>query len=62
VIGNLREQIQEIADDLLDLVQERGRMDASEDYGFLLPAYILSDFMGFPKRTATECSNGRWIS
>ena len=24
-------------------------MDASEDYGFLLPAYVLSDFMGFPK-------------
>ena len=49
VIGNLKGQIQQIADELLDRVQERGRMDASEDYGFLLPAYILSDFMGFPK-------------
>ena len=49
VIGNLKGQIQQIADELLDRVQEQGRMDASEDYGFLLPAYILSDFMGFPK-------------
>ncbi len=49
VIGNLKGQIQQIAEELLDRVQERGRMDASEDYAFLLPAYILSDFMGFPK-------------
>lgn len=49
VIRNLRAQIQEIADELLDRVQDRGHMDASEDYGFLLPAYVLSDFMGFPK-------------
>ena len=49
VIGNLKGQIQQLADELLDRVQERGRMDASEDYGFLLPAYVLSDFMGFPQ-------------
>ena len=49
VIGNLKGQIQQLADELLDRVQETGRMDASEDFGFLLPAYILSDFMGFPK-------------
>ena len=24
-------------------------MDVSGDYGFLLPAYVLSDFLGFPK-------------
>ena len=49
VIRALKEQIQRIADELLDRVQARGRLDASEDYGFLLPAYVLSDFMGFPK-------------
>jgi cytochrome P450 len=49
VIGGLKERCQQIADELLDRVQDRGRVDASEDYGFLLPAYVLSDFMGFPK-------------
>jgi cytochrome P450 len=49
VVKALKEQIQRIADELLDRVQARGRLDASEDYGFLLPAYVLSDFMGFPK-------------
>jgi len=47
-IRGLRGQIQQIADELLDRVQDRGRLDASEDYGFLLPAYTLSDFLGFP--------------
>ena len=47
-IRGLRGQIQQIADELLDRVQDRGRLDASENYGFLLPAYTLSDFLGFP--------------
>jgi cytochrome P450 len=49
VISGLRNQIQQIADELLDRVRDQGRMDACENYGFLLPAYVLSDFMGFPK-------------
>jgi cytochrome P450 len=49
VIRSLTEQIQHVADELLDRVQGQGRLDASEDYAFLLPAYVLSDFMGFPK-------------
>ncbi|AHY46011.1 Cytochrome P450 [Rubrobacter radiotolerans] len=49
-IRALRGDIQRIADELLDRVEERGRrVDVSEDYGFLLPAYVLSDFMGFPE-------------
>jgi cytochrome P450 len=42
-------QIQQAADELLDRVQDQGHMDASKDYGFLLPAYLLSDFMGVHK-------------
>ena len=49
-VRGLKEKIQQIADELLDKVQDQGRMDASEDFGFLLPAYVLSDFMGFPKQ------------
>jgi cytochrome P450 len=48
-IRGLEARIQGVADELLDRVQDRGRMDASGDYGFLLPAYVLSDFLGFPK-------------
>ncbi len=48
-IRGLQARIQQIADELLDRMQSRGRMDASGDYGFLLPAYVLSDFLGFPK-------------
>lgn len=48
-IRGLRGVIQTIADELFDKVQGRGRMDVSGDYGFLLPAYVLSDFLGFPK-------------
>ena len=48
-IRGLQARIQQIADELLDRVQDRGRMDVSGDYGFLLPAYVLSDFLGFPK-------------
>ena len=49
-IRALKPQIQDIADELLDAVQDRGHMDISGDYGFLLPAYVLSDFLGFPKK------------
>ena len=50
VIRGMRGQIQQLADELLDRVQDRGRMDASEDFGFLLPAYVLSDFLGVHKK------------
>lgn len=49
-VRGLKEKIQQIVDELLDRVQDQGRMDGSEDFGFLLPAYVLSDFMGFPKQ------------
>jgi cytochrome P450 len=48
-IRDLKEKIQQLVDELLDRVRDRGHMDASGDFGFLLPAYVLSDFMGFPK-------------
>lgn len=49
-IRGLRGQIQQIADELLDRVQDTGRLDVSADYAFLLPAYVLSDFLGFPEK------------
>lgn len=49
VVRGLRGRIQQVADELLDRVEDSGRMDASGDYGFLLPVYVLSDFLGFPE-------------
>jgi cytochrome P450 len=49
VVHSLRGLIQQSVDDLLDGVQGRGRMDASGDFAFLLPAYVLSDLLGVHK-------------
>ena len=48
-VRKLRGQIQEAADELLDRVQERGHFDVCGEFAFLLPAYVLSDFLGVHK-------------
>lgn len=45
-IEAMREPIERIANELLDRVTDDARLDVAADYGFLLPAYVLSDFMG----------------
>ena len=45
-IAALREPIERGANELIDRVIDSGRIDVAADYGFLLPAYVLSDFMG----------------
>jgi cytochrome P450 len=42
----MREPIERIANELLDRATDSGKLDVAGDYGFLLPAYALSDFMG----------------
>ncbi len=46
VIHALAGQIQQATDELLDRVQGQGHMDASGDFAFLLPAYVLSNLLG----------------
>src|SRR3954452_16137654 len=48
-VQKLTAVIRQAANELLDRVQPAGRLDVSGDYGFLLPAYALSDFMGVHK-------------
>jgi cytochrome P450 len=48
-VHRLKDQIQEATDALLDRVQDRGRFDVCADFAFLLPAYVLSDFLGVHK-------------
>jgi cytochrome P450 len=45
-IEAMREPIERTAHELLDQATDSGRLDVAAEYGFLLPAYVLSDFMG----------------
>ncbi len=48
-IESLRPQVQEIADELLDRVQDQGQMDLVGDYAFVLPINVISDMLGVPR-------------
>jgi cytochrome P450 len=48
-VHQLNGQIQMATDELLDRAQDRGRLDVCEEFAFLLPAYVLSDFLGVHK-------------
>jgi cytochrome P450 len=45
-IEALREPIEAMANRLLDPAIDAGRLDVAADYGYLLPVYVLADFMG----------------
>ena len=47
-IQSLRPGIQQIADDLLDRVQDRGHMDLVNEYAFPLPINVISNMLGVP--------------
>jgi cytochrome P450 len=48
-IESLRPRVQEIADELLDHVQEQGQMDLVADYAFPLPINVISEMLGVPR-------------
>ena len=45
-IEALRGPVERAADELLDAAIDAGRLDVAADYGYLLPVYVLADFMG----------------
>jgi cytochrome P450 len=47
-IESLRPQVQQIADELLDRVQDQGQMDLVADYAFPLPINVISEMLGVP--------------
>ena len=49
VVHSLRGLIQQSVEELLDRAQDQGHIDASGDFAFLLPAYVLSDLLGVHK-------------
>jgi cytochrome P450 len=47
-IEGLRPRVQEIADELLDRVQDQGQMELVADYAFPLPINVISEMLGVP--------------
>src|SRR5262249_51068458 len=47
-VETLRPRIQQLADELLDRVQDQGRMDLVHDYGYPLPTNVTSEMLGIP--------------
>jgi cytochrome P450 PksS len=48
LIEQMRERIQGLADELLDNVQDRGRMDLIRDYALPIPTTIIAEMLGVP--------------
>lgn len=47
-IETLRPRIQQLADELLDRVQDQSRMDLVQDYAYPLPINVISEMLGVP--------------
>jgi cytochrome P450 len=45
---SLRPHVQQLADELIDRVQDQGAMDLVHDYAFPLPINVISDMLGVP--------------
>jgi cytochrome P450 len=54
VVYQLRGRIQEIADRLVDAVEDRGRMDLINDYAFPLPITVICEMLGVPPQDAPQ--------
>jgi len=48
-IEDMRPRIQEVVDQTIDAIFERGHMDLIEDFAFRLPVTIICDMLGIPK-------------
>ncbi len=48
MVENLRPRIQQIADDLLDAMADKGEADLIEDYAFPLPITVIAEMLGVP--------------
>ena len=48
LIERMRPRVQEIADALLDAVEDKGEMDLIDDYAFPLPITVIAELLGVP--------------
>ncbi len=54
IVENLRPRIQQIADDLIDAVQDKGEMDLLADFGFPLPIIVIAELLGIPAENRNQ--------
>lgn len=54
LVEQWRERIQEITDELIDAVQDRGSMDLLEEFAFPLPIKVISEMLGVPDEDGPE--------
>jgi len=50
MIEQLRPRIQQITDELLDAVQDQGKMDLVTDFAYPLPITVISELLGIPAK------------
>src|SRR5262249_50888845 len=54
MIEQLRPRIQQIADELLDAVQDQGRMDLITAFAYPLPMTVISEMLGIPAQDRAQ--------
>jgi cytochrome P450 PksS len=60
LVDNMRERVQRLTEELLDAVQDQGRMDLIRDYALPLPSTIIAEMLGVPTRDRHKFH--RWSS
>ncbi len=54
VVEKMRPRVQQIADSLVDAVQERGSMDVIREFAYPLPLTVIMDLFGLPMEDRTQ--------
>ncbi|GAB4215300.1 MAG: cytochrome P450 [Roseiflexaceae bacterium] len=57
-VENMRPRIQQIADELLDAVQDSRQMDLLDDFAFPLPITVILEMLGVPVEERERCRAG----
>jgi cytochrome P450 len=52
VVNQMRDRIQELTDELIDVVAKKGEMDLIEEFAFPLPINVICEMLGVPKQDA----------
>ena len=61
-LKDLRPRIQQLVDDSLDAVQDRGKMDFLADFAYPLPVHVICDMLGIPVENRNWFFDGSRVS
>ena len=61
-LKDLRPRIQQLVDDSLDAVQDRGKMDFLADFAYPLPVHVICDMLGIPVEDRNWFFDGSRVS